>query len=200
MPGLLKVGFSTKDPHLRARELSHTGSPRPYIVEYDALVRAPRETEQLIHKALRGQRDGKEWFRCTLDQAVAAIQSVALERLSEEYRVAPTAQKVNELKTSSPKPVSMPRARSNSSARWRWSERTQQLVEKVDRAVSARINILTTEVARLEDSRFAMPILRGSPLKMSRSPHSALTNRSSGRVRDKVPSSYVGARAAQLNR
>ena len=27
-----------------------------------------------------------------------------------------------------------------------------------------------------------------------------LTHRSSGRVRDKVPSSYVGARAAQLNR
>jgi hypothetical protein len=27
-----------------------------------------------------------------------------------------------------------------------------------------------------------------------------LTNRSSGRVRDKVPSSYTGARAAQLNR
>jgi hypothetical protein len=28
----------------------------------------------------------------------------------------------------------------------------------------------------------------------------ALTNRWSGRVRDKVPSSYAGARAAQLNR
>jgi hypothetical protein len=27
-----------------------------------------------------------------------------------------------------------------------------------------------------------------------------LTNRSSGRVKDKVPSSYTGARAAQLNR
>jgi hypothetical protein len=27
-----------------------------------------------------------------------------------------------------------------------------------------------------------------------------LTNRSSGRVRDKVPSSYAGVRAAQLNR
>jgi len=27
-----------------------------------------------------------------------------------------------------------------------------------------------------------------------------LTNRWSGRVRDKVPSSYTGARAAQLNR
>lgn len=30
--------------------------------------------------------------------------------------------------------------------------------------------------------------------------HGRLTNRSSGRVIDKVPSSYVGARAAQLNR
>ncbi len=29
---------------------------------------------------------------------------------------------------------------------------------------------------------------------------SGLTNRWSGRVKDKVPSSYVGARAAQLNR
>ena len=29
---------------------------------------------------------------------------------------------------------------------------------------------------------------------------SGLTNRWSGRVRDKVPSSYTGARAAQLNR
>jgi len=29
---------------------------------------------------------------------------------------------------------------------------------------------------------------------------SGLTNRWSGRVRDKVPSSYAGARAAQLNR
>jgi len=28
----------------------------------------------------------------------------------------------------------------------------------------------------------------------------SLTTRSSGRVRDKVPSSYVGERAAQLNR
>jgi hypothetical protein len=27
-----------------------------------------------------------------------------------------------------------------------------------------------------------------------------LTNRSSGRVKDKVPSSYIGVRAAQLNR
>lgn len=130
MPGLLKVGFSTKDPHLRARELSHTGSPRPYIVEYDALVRAPRETEQLIHKALRDQHDGKEWFRCTLEEAIAAIHSMACERLSESYRVEQPASTTVETTKSTERSTPMPPARPNSSARWQWSERTQVLVEK----------------------------------------------------------------------
>ena len=31
MPDLVKVGFSTKDPTLRASELNHTGSPHPYV-------------------------------------------------------------------------------------------------------------------------------------------------------------------------
>ena len=48
MPELLKVGFSTKDPLLRAKELSNTGSPQQYIVEYDALVLNPRGVEQLV--------------------------------------------------------------------------------------------------------------------------------------------------------
>lgn len=130
MPGLLKVGFSTKDPQLRARELSHTGSPRPYIVEYDALVRAPHETEQLIHKALRDQHDGKEWFKCTLEEAIAAIHSVACERLSESYRVEPPAPATVETTEPTGPSTSMPPPWPNASARWQWSERTQLLVEK----------------------------------------------------------------------
>src|SRR5688500_14339545 len=39
-----------------------------------------------------------------------------------------------------------------------------------------------------------------SPIRLALSARRLLTNRSSGRVIDKVPSSYVGARAAQLNR
>ncbi len=35
MPGLLKIGFSTKDPLLRAKELANTGSLHAYVVEYD---------------------------------------------------------------------------------------------------------------------------------------------------------------------
>jgi hypothetical protein len=130
MPGLLKVGFSAKDPHLRARELNHTGSPRPYVVEYDALVRAPREIEQRIHETLRDQREGKEWFRCSLSQAIAATRSVASERISESYRDKP-AVAAAETKQQSVRPASMPRARPNGLARWRWSERTQSLAEKV---------------------------------------------------------------------
>jgi hypothetical protein len=38
MEGLIKVGHSTKDPELRAQELDHTGSPHPYIVEYEMLI------------------------------------------------------------------------------------------------------------------------------------------------------------------
>jgi hypothetical protein len=39
-----------------------------------------------------------------------------------------------------------------------------------------------------------------SPIRLAPLPRRLLTNRWSGRVRDKVPSSYTGVRAAQLNR
>jgi len=76
MPGLLKVGFSMKDPTLRARELGHTGSPHSYDVEYEVLVDEPHDIEQRVHSHLREHREGKEWFRCSFDIAVSAIRGV----------------------------------------------------------------------------------------------------------------------------
>jgi 5-formaminoimidazole-4-carboxamide-1-beta-D-ribofuranosyl 5'-monophosphate synthetase len=76
MPDLLKVGFSSKDPELRARELDNTGIPFPYVVEYDFLVSSPRDIEQQVHMRLNHKREGKEWFRCSLPEAVEAIRSV----------------------------------------------------------------------------------------------------------------------------
>lgn len=73
MDGLVKVGYSTKDPELRAEELNHTGSPHPYVVEYEALVEEPRQIEQKVHKLLSNTNEGKEWFRCSVEVAVAAI-------------------------------------------------------------------------------------------------------------------------------
>ena len=74
MPDLVKVGYSTKDPDLRAAELGHTGSPHPYVVVYELLIRNPYEVEQRAHAILRNFREGKEWFRCTLDVAVQAVR------------------------------------------------------------------------------------------------------------------------------
>lgn len=77
MPGLVKIGFSTKDPELRAAELNHTGSPHPYSVEYELLIENPYQIEQKTHKHLSANREAKEWFRCSPEEAVSAIKQVA---------------------------------------------------------------------------------------------------------------------------
>lgn len=74
MPGLLKIGFTLKDPDLRAKELDHTGAPYPYIVEYEVMVNQPRDIEQRVHLNLSHAREAKEWFRCSLQDAINAIR------------------------------------------------------------------------------------------------------------------------------
>jgi hypothetical protein len=89
MPGLVKVGYSTKDPDLRAQELNHTGSPHPYVVDYEALVQDPYEVEQRTHVQLFAYSEGKEWFRCTAEVAIAAIKHVVSDEvLHENFRKA----------------------------------------------------------------------------------------------------------------
>jgi hypothetical protein len=73
-----------KDPELRASELSHTGSPHPYIVDYEALVEEPFDIEQRTHRALSHHNEGKEWFRCTVEDAIVAIQFTAGNSLINE--------------------------------------------------------------------------------------------------------------------
>lgn len=79
MPHLVKVGFSTKDPAIRARELANTGTPHPYVVVYDALVHGPRGAERQIHAKLSHVREGKEWFKCSVAEAVSAIKETLRE-------------------------------------------------------------------------------------------------------------------------
>lgn len=77
MPALVKIGYSTKDPVFRARELNNTGNPHPYSVAYDALLSNPRDVEQSIHKVLSEKQEGKEWFRLTVAEAITAIRAFA---------------------------------------------------------------------------------------------------------------------------
>lgn len=75
MPGLVKIGYSTKDPKVRAGELG-TGSPSEYEVIYDVLVENPQPIEQRVHKSLAHKREGNEWFRCGISEAVSAIRTL----------------------------------------------------------------------------------------------------------------------------
>lgn len=77
MPDLLKIGFSTKDPILRARDFNGTGVPYDYEVIFDALVDGPQEVERAVHRALQIQKENKEWFRCNLDHAIEEIRRAA---------------------------------------------------------------------------------------------------------------------------
>jgi hypothetical protein len=101
MSGILKIGYSTKDPKLRAAELNHTGSPYPYVVEYEMLIEEPYQIEQRIHKVLSSCKEGKEWFRCSIKEAITAIKKiVASSFIYEQTRKAlPEEQLTPTLKT-----------------------------------------------------------------------------------------------------
>jgi len=78
LPGLVKIGYSMKDPHLRAgNDFDPAGLPDDYVVEYHALVDDPREVEQQVHARLKDQRHKKEWFKVSAQIAVVNIESVA---------------------------------------------------------------------------------------------------------------------------
>jgi hypothetical protein len=80
MPGLIKVGYSTKDPQLRIEELAGTGLPHPFVLEFDALLVEPRDIEQSVHARLKSVHEAKEFFRCSVTSAISAIREEAQRR------------------------------------------------------------------------------------------------------------------------
>jgi T5orf172 domain len=151
LPDLVKIGFSTKDPRLRARKLKNTGVPAPYIVERDFLVVSPYEVEQRAHEILEGKREGKEWFRCSVGEACAIIKRIASD---PEFRCPPEGTRLPPLDMSRDSPAADPAqaAAADSAAspkskttadhpapsdfagcgaRWKLMRRTGQLVDKI---------------------------------------------------------------------
>lgn len=72
MPGLLKVGFTTDTPDVRARELYTTGVPLPFKVEFAKLIANPKEKEMATHKLLgiyhERVNNDREFFRVTKER------------------------------------------------------------------------------------------------------------------------------------
>ena len=88
MPGLLKIGYTDRDPFARAKEIGQaTGVPFDFVVEYQAYVSHPYELEQKTHQLLNNHRvnNNREFFRCSYEDAVEAIRT-AINYLDSQLR------------------------------------------------------------------------------------------------------------------
>lgn len=79
MPGLLKIGFTTKVPTERAAELNTTGVPSPFEVEYYCLIDEPAALEAAMHRDLASSRytGEREFFCLSLAAAIQAVEQRA---------------------------------------------------------------------------------------------------------------------------
>ena len=74
--GVVKIGYSTKDPTIRIKEWSDaTGAPGKADLAYAALVENPRKAEAAVHRHLKQFNTKGEWFRVPPLQAMAAIKA-----------------------------------------------------------------------------------------------------------------------------
>lgn len=89
MPGLVKVGMTTRSPEERAHELASTGVPMPFDVEAAWPVDDVRAAERAAHTALSGHRvDGaREWFRVSVPQAIDALGRSRQRRSRSAWRL-----------------------------------------------------------------------------------------------------------------
>lgn len=79
MPGLIKVGMSTKVPDERAKELSSdTSTPTPFIVEYYAFFDDMKKAERLTHQKLQNFHHAKEFFETDVAQAIQVIENLSI--------------------------------------------------------------------------------------------------------------------------
>jgi len=76
MEGVLKVGFSLKDPAIRSAELDSTGLPFRWQVEYFVFVDDPYTVEQQVHSELNYCHVSKEFFKLEITSAIVEIRKV----------------------------------------------------------------------------------------------------------------------------
>jgi hypothetical protein len=75
MPGLVKVGMTSKSPAERMKSLYSTSVPTPFEAEYFALCKDRLKSEAVAHQALKSWRlnSRREFFRMAPEDAIAKI-------------------------------------------------------------------------------------------------------------------------------
>jgi Fe2+ transport system protein B len=97
MPGIVKIGYTFREPSVRAEELykdskngAVTGVPLPFNVAYKAWVINPYTVEQSVHKSLAPKRlnQNREFFKCSTEEAIQYIRQVAKAKFEESKQEA----------------------------------------------------------------------------------------------------------------
>lgn len=82
MPGLIKVGRSIHGGRARAAQIYQTGTPQPFVLEFEVFVKNSAEVERQVHDGLSAHRvnNGREFFSVSVKDAVEAVAICALDR------------------------------------------------------------------------------------------------------------------------
>lgn len=130
MPGLLKIGRTDRSPIDRAKELSTTGVPTPFVLEYFLPVEDSVLAESLIHKHLEeiGCRatQNREFFELTTNNAKKIIEQVLGLEIGANEGVASRSDLLNELEQ-----LNVPWSASlTHEEAWHLSERLAELAQR----------------------------------------------------------------------
>lgn len=81
LPGLVKVGLTTRLPEDRSLELFNTSVPTPFEVVFRIATSRPCDVEKLAHDLLIEHRVNpkREFFKVSIDDAIAAVRYAAIE-------------------------------------------------------------------------------------------------------------------------
>ena len=84
--GLLKIGQTSRDACIRRKQLSTTGVPDEFVLEYQALVSDFRRQEKYIHRKLSKVRHSnkKEFFETSVSEAITAIREQCGNKIKYE--------------------------------------------------------------------------------------------------------------------
>jgi len=88
MHGLLKIGYTDGLARDRAKQLSSsTGVPSPFQVELIVESNTPERLEKKIHEELREYRHNKEFFKCSIENAVLRIKKFLILNPKEGSKI-----------------------------------------------------------------------------------------------------------------
>ena len=78
MPGILKIGMTTRTVEERIAELNGTNLPTPFRLVLKYFSKRPQEDEAALHKRLEDYRisDSREFFKCHESYVVTVMKEI----------------------------------------------------------------------------------------------------------------------------